>query len=224
MSDSTANEDRCSGGAPEPVDAAEDAVLGSAVDVLRQPVELRSGFTERVMAGVLASGRPTGGAAIRVRAVLRWATERHTVRLSPLGGLALAAGVAALLAGGVWAGRESMLRSGAASRRPGELAARPAPAPASRGGGCTVRFAVAAPGASQVTLVGDFNEWNPAATPLAASAHGGIWSVTIPLPPGRHEYAFVVDREHWLPDPRAPRALSDDFGTPNSVVTVTERS
>jgi 1,4-alpha-glucan branching enzyme len=87
-----------------------------------------------------------------------------------------------------------------------------------------VEFVLTAPEASQVMLVGDFNGWSPGATPLRASQRGGIWSVTVPLTPGRHEYAFLVDGKQWLPDPRAPRAPADDFGVPNSVLTVPERS
>jgi 1,4-alpha-glucan branching enzyme len=87
-----------------------------------------------------------------------------------------------------------------------------------------VEFVLMAPEASEVVLVGDFNGWRPGATPLRPSERQGIWSVTVPLSPGRHEYAFLVDGKHWLPDPRAPRAPTNDFGSPNSVLTVTERS
>jgi 1,4-alpha-glucan branching enzyme len=48
----------------------------------------------------------------------------------------------------------------------------------------------------------------------------GVWTIEMPLAPGRHRYAFVVDGGQWLPDPAAPRAAGDDFGTPSSVVTV----
>jgi hypothetical protein len=50
-----------------------------------------------------------------------------------------------------------------------------------------------------------------------------MWTVEVPLAPGRHRYAFVVDDETWLPDPTAPRAPGADFGAPSSVVTVAER-
>src|SRR5215475_14070097 len=41
------------------------------------------------------------------------------------------------------------------------------PAPvASTDGACVVRFALVAPGAHSVNLVGDFNAWNPASVPL----------------------------------------------------------
>jgi hypothetical protein len=84
-----------------------------------------------------------------------------------------------------------------------------------------VRFALLAPGASRVALVGDFNGWNPAATPLRESPDGHTWSVAVPLAPGRHVYAFVVDGSVTA-DPAAPRAAEEDFGAPSSVVMVAE--
>jgi 1,4-alpha-glucan branching enzyme len=68
---------------------------------------------------------------------------------------------------------------------------------------------------------GDFNDWDPTATPMRASANG-VWSVVFPLAPGRHEYAFVVDGKQWAIDPAAPSPSADDFGSPNSVITVAE--
>ncbi|MHB1225658.1 MAG: early set domain-containing protein, partial [Gemmatimonadaceae bacterium] len=66
-------------------------------------------------------------------------------------------------------------------------------------------------------------DWPAGATPLRAASAGRVWSVEVPLAAGRHRYAFVVDDDHWVPDPTAPRASGDDFGTPSSVVTVAER-
>jgi 1,4-alpha-glucan branching enzyme len=68
--------------------------------------------------------------------------------------------------------------------------------------------------------VGDFNDWDPKATPLRAAATGGVWSVDVPIQPGRHLYAFVVDGKVWRPDPAAPPAYGEDFGEPNSAITV----
>jgi 1,4-alpha-glucan branching enzyme len=82
-----------------------------------------------------------------------------------------------------------------------------------------VRFELSAPKASRVALVGSFNEWNPGATPLVRDAATGKWMVSIPLAPGRHVYAFVVDGDVTA-DPSAPRAADDDFGSSNSVVFV----
>jgi 1,4-alpha-glucan branching enzyme len=70
--------------------------------------------------------------------------------------------------------------------------------------------------------VGDFNDWNPAATPLHR-ASDGVWSVTVPLRPGRYRYTFIVDGTRWRRDPAAPPALEDDFGAPTSVITIAQR-
>ena len=48
----------------------------------------------------------------------------------------------------------------------------------------------------------------------------GLWTLDVPLPPGRYQYAFVVDGRRFVADPAAPRAVGDDFGQPTSVVTV----
>ncbi len=74
--------------------------------------------------------------------------------------------------------------------------------------------------ASQVMVVGDFNDWDPAATPLRPGREGGTWTVELRLPPGRYRYTFLVDGRRWVPDPEEPRAADDDFGAPTSVLTV----
>ena len=81
-----------------------------------------------------------------------------------------------------------------------------------------VTFALSEASADSVVVIGDFNDWNPSANPLRRS--DGRWSVTLKLKPGRYRYSFVVDGSSWRADPRTP-AAEDDFGTPTSVVTVT---
>jgi hypothetical protein len=79
-----------------------------------------------------------------------------------------------------------------------------------------VRFDLVAPTATQVTIVGDFNQWNAESLPMRRSADGRRWEIEVRLPPGRYTYGFVVDGK-LTPDPRAPESASDDFGIPNSV-------
>jgi len=86
----------------------------------------------------------------------------------------------------------------------------------------TIEFALDMPQASSVTLVGDFNDWSPAATPLHRGSEGR-WSTAVPLAPGRYQFTFIVDGQRWVPDPARPRA-PDDFGKPTSVVTVIRSS
>ena len=55
-----------------------------------------------------------------------------------------------------------------------------------------VDFFCDAPGAEQVSLIGDFNYWNPVATPMAQQPDGR-WMATLELAHGYHEYVFLVD-------------------------------
>jgi hypothetical protein len=73
--------------------------------------------------------------------------------------------------------------------------------------------------ARRVSVVGDFNEWKPGETPLVRLANG-VWTATVPLPAGRHVYAFVLDDTLFVPDPRAPKAGDADYGREGSVVMV----
>jgi hypothetical protein len=155
----------------------------------------------------------------RARRAIRWLVEARPVRVSPLGGLAAAAGLAGLilLSSHALEGPAPVAQTGSVPEVAGAPVASIAPATQS------VQFVLAAPGASQVSLVGDFNDWDDSATPLRPTADGAVWSVTVPLAPGRHEYAFVVDGTQWMPDPTAPPSAGADFGKPNSVVTVGSR-
>ena len=74
--------------------------------------------------------------------------------------------------------------------------------------------------ARRISVVGDFNRWNPAATPMTRSPDGELWSVTIPIAPGRHMYGFMVDDTLLVLDPRAPKQRDPDLGTEGSVIIV----
>ncbi len=91
-----------------------------------------------------------------------------------------------------------------------------AAAPAPGDGG--VVFTYIAPDAQAVHLAGDFNGWDAEALPLVRG-EDGVWSVTVPLTPGDHEYKFVVDGQ-WVEDPDNPQRQSDPFGGYNSLVKI----
>ena len=64
--------------------------------------------------------------------------------------------------------------------------------PKTYGGRPGYYFAVWAPHAGAVHLVGDFNSWNPEATPMTQLAQSGIWECFIPgMGPGEL-YKFAV--------------------------------
>lgn len=83
----------------------------------------------------------------------------------------------------------------------------------------TVRFVLTAPDAHAVSLAGTFNQWDAHATPLVRTGASGVWTASLSLPPGQHQYVFVVDGVRWVPDPAAP-AVDDGFGRRNSVLTL----
>jgi predicted carbohydrate-binding protein with CBM48 len=187
-------------------DAPRDPLIDRVAAELRRPAPASPGFDARVMAAVRAAPP-----SLPAR-TWAWLAEPRAVALSPLGGLALAAGVAVLVIAGAWG----------ASRVGGPRVAAPATAgsrPAAARTASVVTFVLVAPRAASVALAGDFDGWNAAATPLRRTA-SGLWSVDVPLAPGRYRYAFVVDGRRFVADPSAPPAVDDDFGQPTSVVTV----
>jgi hypothetical protein len=80
-----------------------------------------------------------------------------------------------------------------------------------------VQFRLDAPHAGTVQLAGNFTNWKAAVAMKRTGA--GAWTVVLPLPPGVHNYAFVIDGEQWVADPMAP-AVSDGFGGVNSQLAV----
>ncbi len=64
-----------------------------------------------------------------------------------------------------------------------------------------VNFLCVAPNATQVSVIGDFNGWNPETNPMLRQPDGG-WAARIPLHHGHHQYQFLVDGSPML-DPRA---------------------
>jgi hypothetical protein len=82
----------------------------------------------------------------------------------------------------------------------------------------SVVFELAAPSARRVALVGDFNDWDQARTPLARE--GDRWRATLSLPTGIYRYAFLVDGVRWVADPDKPGADDADFGQPISLLAM----
>jgi hypothetical protein len=169
---------------------------------------------------VRAAGAPGGGAAARPR--LAWRARRG---LAPIGGLAAAAALAGVAVLG--AARASLPVATPAAAVAGVYDTLHAAA-ASRdtlGGALLrdtlrlVRFVLVAPTATRLALVGDFNRWDPTATPMATAESTGVWTAAVALRAGTHRYAFVVDDARWVADPAAAHR-ADSAGLPRSVVTV----
>ena len=81
-----------------------------------------------------------------------------------------------------------------------------------------VAFFCDAPEAQSVRLVGDFNGWDLAATPMDRMPDGR-WMVSLELHHGHHEYLFVVDGTPGL-DPNASGTALREGTDPVSVIAV----
>jgi hypothetical protein len=187
----------------------EEAFIDRVADPLRAIERVDVTFSERVMSAVRAEVRERSVAPEHrpATAPRRWWRRSLTLRFTPIGALATAAAIVALAfigARAVAVHRGPV--SGLASTRQDTV--------------YVIRFVLAAPAARNVVVVGDFNNWNRSTTALTPSGNDGLWSAAVALPPGRHEYAFIVDGEHWTADPQAAVTIHDDFGTASSVVTV----
>jgi hypothetical protein len=190
---------------PELQAEGEEALhLVGAVD--RAPVTLSRALEERVMAAVRRHAASPGNRAWRWLNTPRDVELRLRVRPWTVwaGALAAAAALALLL---------------------GRPAPEPVPGAQARGGtrdSVFVRFVLYAPDARRVAVAGTFNQWDRGAAPLVPAGTSGVWTTTLALPVGQHQYAFVVDGARWVADPGAP-AVDDGFGRRNSVVAVTAR-
>ncbi len=74
--------------------------------------------------------------------------------------------------------------------------------------------------AENVALVGDFNEWNEAATPMKL-LKDGRFKATVELPVDqRFQFRYLVDNSLWHNDWEADHYVPNPFSGENSVVEV----
>lgn len=82
-----------------------------------------------------------------------------------------------------------------------------------------VVFVTLYPRANSVQLAGDFNNWQPTATPMERVGDSGVWQAKMKLPHGTYRYRLVVDGQ-WQQDPYNERTEVNPYGDLNSVVEV----
>ena len=80
----------------------------------------------------------------------------------------------------------------------------------------TVTFAILAPGKMFVSLVGEFNGWDPQAGLMKYDPAQGIYWLNLPLAAGVYEYLYILDGEKVVGDPFAHDVdWTDMFGNEN---------
>jgi hypothetical protein len=190
----------------------DDAFAERIAKPLRVAERAGETFEARVMSAVrsAASDRELGHISARA-----WWLRPRTVHVTPLGALALAAAFSAILLG-----------SASMVKRITHSAPSSAAQVVSRDTVHVVRFVLVDSNARQVSIVGAFNGWQKNATMLHPTGKTGVWSASIPLDAGRHEYAFIVsdaNGEHWIADPLS-EPVYDDYGTESSAIFVGTQS
>ena len=195
-----------------------DPFIEQIAGELRRPVRIDSSLESRVMAAI----DPSMLARPNERGVsMSWLLRPRAYYFSPLAGLAVAAGLVAIIT-------MSVLRTQPSAT----IVANPDVVAPTVGGPAITPVAfdsaasvlVARPftyinrDAKAVAVVGNFNDWDATKGELTVTSDG-VWSGNIMLAPGRYEYQLVVDGK-WMPDPSALHSAKSEFGGTNSVVIV----
>ncbi len=81
-----------------------------------------------------------------------------------------------------------------------------------------INFHFISPQAKKVSVIGDFNAWQPEANPMSRLPDGA-WIARIVLHHGHHRYQFLVDGKAML-DPRAQGTAYNDNNEKVSLVAV----
>ncbi|MFW6079584.1 MAG: glycogen-binding domain-containing protein [Gemmatimonadota bacterium] len=84
--------------------------------------------------------------------------------------------------------------------------------------GHRVRFRVRAPDAERVALAGDFSGWEPVPMRRVEDA----WVLELTLPPGLHQFAFLIDGDRWYVPDDAPGIVDDGWGRRNASIVIEE--
>jgi 1,4-alpha-glucan branching enzyme len=72
--------------------------------------------------------------------------------------------------------------------------------------------------ALQAAVVGEFNNWDPNATPMKRKKDGSF-STAVTLEPGReYRFKYYLDSARWENDPQPDGLVSNIFGTQDSVI------
>ena len=85
-----------------------------------------------------------------------------------------------------------------------------------------VIFSLKATRAKEVSLLGDFNNWDADATPMKRDKDG-IWKAILILSAGRYEFKFLIDGK-WREASKTEPSVPNCFGTLNNVLVIDEKS
>jgi hypothetical protein len=112
---------------------------------------------------------------------------------------------------------DKILIAGSCGGRPGMITKK------RTGRGARVKVTFRLPsGDRQVAVAGDFNGWDPTATPMRK--RGDTRSASVNLDPGRrYSFRYVDEHGRWFNDDLADEFEGNDFGESNSIIDLTDQ-
>jgi hypothetical protein len=203
---------------------SRDPFIDQIAAELKRPVRFDPRFDERVMDALnapevipLHPTRQTGKPGTR----RPWIMRSWTLRVSPIGAFATAAALVGVVAFSAW--QLSAVDQAQVATQQQVLGENLIPV-ANTGEEqlVTHQFTYYQKGLQSISLVGEFNDWDSDSTTMT-EVSPGVWTVSLLLRPGVYEYQFILNGKQRVTDPTMPQA-SNDFGSPNSVVTVTRKA
>jgi hypothetical protein len=194
-----------------------DPFIEEIAGELKRPVRFDSSFESRVMSAI----DPSIVSSDTRRKPTPWLLRPRTFYVSPLAGMAVAAGLVAVI---TMSALQTVPNKGV---EPPVVAVdeQTLPDPVfTEVSNSATASKYAAPftyidrTAKSVSIVGSFNGWDATQNVLTKSADS-VWTTNIMLAPGRYEYQLMVDGK-LIADPSAQRTAESEFGAANSVVIV----
>jgi hypothetical protein len=76
------------------------------------------------------------------------------------------------------------------------------------------------PDATEVEVIGSFNNWSQEGVRMVWDKDRGLWVVALHLKRGSYEYAFRVNSREIVADPKAILHQDDGFGHQNSILII----
>ena len=80
------------------------------------------------------------------------------------------------------------------------------------------RFVIYRPDVRQAEITGSFTEWRK--IPMKRIGSSGYFELSLYLPPGEHQFTYILEGSQRFPDPTIPTREQDDFGGENTVLLV----
>ena len=88
---------------------------------------------------------------------------------------------------------------------------------------CRVAFRLpqkAAPTASRVSLVGEFNNWDSNSN-IMKRLKSGVFTTSLDLKPGKeYHFRYLTNNSQWINDECADKYESNPYGSENSVIVI----